>query len=80
MSFNDSILLTFEISNKKMQNCLVDCGAHANGIPYADFYKLNMEPFKTKVEIVQLDHSRVKVIGELRNVSITLASIIRFIM
>ena len=66
--------LTFEIFNMNVNNCLVDSRGSSNVIPYAIFHKINMEPLKTKAHIVQFSHSRVNVIGELRDVPITLAS------
>ena len=57
-------LLAYEISNKKVHNCLVDSRASSNVMPYAIFQKLNMEPQETKEKIVKFNHTRVKVIGE----------------
>ena len=60
--------------NKKGYNCLVDSGASSNVMPYVVCHKLGMEPRKTKAQIVQLNRSRVNVMGELGDVSITLSS------
>jgi hypothetical protein len=66
-------LLTFEIFNRNVHNCMVDSGASSNVIPYVMCQKLNVEPKKCDIQIVQLDRSNVKVIGELKNVLIRLA-------
>ena len=47
---------------------MVDSGASSNVMPYSVFHKLNIDPEKRNLQIVQLDRSRVKVLGELRNV------------
>jgi len=67
-------LFTFEMFNKKVHNCLVDYTMSSNVMPYAICKKLNVEPLITNAQIVRLVHSRVKVMGELRDVLIRLAS------
>lgn len=37
-------LLTFEIFNRNVHNCLVDFGASSNVMPYSSCKKLNAEP------------------------------------
>ena len=67
-------LLTFEIFNQNVHNCLVDYWASSNVIPYSVCNKLNAEPQKSKTKIIQLDKSHVKVFGELKDVLIRLSS------
>lgn len=47
-SMTPRFLLTLQMFNKKVHNCLVDSEASSNVIPYAIFQKLNMEPLRTK--------------------------------
>ena len=47
---------------------MVDSRALNNGIPYSVFQKLNIDPKKSNIQIMQLDQSRVKVLGELRSI------------
>ena len=54
-------LLTFEIFNWNVHNCLVDSRASSNVIPYLVCNKLNVEPQMRKTKIIQLDRSQVKV-------------------
>ena len=63
-------LLTFEIFNRNVHNCLVDYGASSNVMPYSVCKKLNEEPQMSKTKIIQLDRSHVKVFGELKDVLI----------
>jgi sporulation-control protein spo0M len=57
-----------------VHNCLVDSGASSNVMSYSVCKKLNAEPQICKTKIIQLDRSNVKVIGELKDVLIHLAS------
>ena len=50
-------LLTFEIFNRNVHNCLVDSGASSNVMPYSVCKKLNAEPQIRKTNIIQLDRS-----------------------
>jgi hypothetical protein len=47
---------------------LVDLGASSNIMPYLVCTKLNATPPKWSTQIIQLDRSEVKVIGELTDV------------
>jgi hypothetical protein len=67
-------LLTFEIFNRNVHNCLVDSGASSNVMPYSVCKKLNVEPQMSNTKIIQLDRSHVKVFGELKDVLIRLSS------
>ena len=67
-------LLTFDIFNINAHNCLVDSGASSNVMPYLVCKKLNAHPNIFKKKIIQLDGSRVKVMGELKDVLICLSS------
>ena len=48
-------LLTFDIFNRNVHNCLVDSGASSNVIPYSVCKKLNAQPKIFKTKIIQLD-------------------------
>jgi predicted aspartyl protease len=72
-SHTPPFILTFEIFNRNVHNCLVDSGASSNVMPYSVCKKLNIEPKKSSIQIVQLDRSNVKVLGELKNVLIRLS-------
>eukprot|EP00253_Pinus_taeda_P005164 PITA_05164 len=73
-SHTPPFLLTYEIFNKNIHNCLVDFGASTNILPRSICAKLNVQPQKSAVRIVQLDRSQVEVIGELNQVTIRLSS------
>ena len=66
--------LTFEIFNKNIDNCLVDSGASLNVMPYLVCKKLNAQPNICKTNIILLDRSHVKVMGELKDLMIRLSS------
>ena len=67
-------LLTFEIFNRNVHNCLVDSGSSSNVMPYSVCKKLNSQTKICKTKIIQLDRSHVKVMGELKDVLIRLSS------
>ena len=67
-------LLTFKIINRNVDNCLVDSGASSNVMPYLVCKRLNAQPKMCRTKIIQLDRSRVKVIGELKDVMVRLSS------
>jgi hypothetical protein len=67
-------LLTFEIFNRNVHNCMVDSGASSNVMPWSVCQKINVEVEPSSLKIIQLDRTDVKVIGELKNVLIRLSS------
>ena len=67
-------LLTFEIFNRNVHNCMVDSGASSNMIPLSVCQKINVEVQPSNIKIIQLDRTNVKVIGELKNVLVRLSS------
>jgi hypothetical protein len=67
-------LLTFEIFNRNVHNCMVDSGASSNVMPWSVCQKLNVEVEPSSLKIIQLDRTDVKVMGELKNVLIRLSS------
>lgn len=73
-SHTPPFLLTFEIFNKNVHNCLVDSGPSLNIMWYPICLKLNMSPKKSAVHIVQLDRTKFEVIGEMNSVLIRLSS------
>ena len=52
----------------------MDSGASSNILPKSICAKVNIQPQKSTVRIVQLDRSQVEVIGELNQVTIRLLS------
>ena len=56
-SHTPPFLLTYEVFNKNLHNCLVDSGASSNILPKSVCAKLNIQPQKSVVRIVQLDRS-----------------------
>jgi hypothetical protein len=67
-------LLTFEIFNRNVHNCMVDFGASSNVMPWSVCQKIDFEVQPSSLKIIQLDRTSVKVIGELKNVFIRLSS------
>jgi hypothetical protein len=51
-------LLTFEIFNRNLHNCMVDSGASSNVMPWSICQKINAEVEPSTLKIIQLD--RVK--------------------
>ena len=54
-------LLTFEIFNLNVHNCLVDSGASSNVMPLSICKKINGKPTPSASQIIQLDRTTVKV-------------------
>ena len=67
-------LLTFEIFNHNVHNCLVDLGASFNVMPLSVCKKINGQPKPSTWQVIQLDRTNVKVIGEMEDVLIRLSS------
>ena len=74
ISHTPPFLLTYEIYNKNVHNCLIDSGASSNIMPKSVCAKLNITPQSSLVHIIQLDRTRVEVLGELKSVTIRLSS------
>ena len=67
-------LLTFEIFNHNVHNCLVDSGASANVMPLLVCKRINGLPKPSDGNIIQLDRTTVKVVGEMEDVLICLSA------
>jgi hypothetical protein len=67
-------LLTFEIFNRNVHNCMVDSGASSNVMPLSVCQKINAKVQPSSLKIIQLDRMNVKVIDELKNVLVRLSS------
>jgi len=67
-------LLTFKIFNRIVHNCMLDSGTSSNVIPLSVPLKINSEVKPSYLNIIQLDGTNVKVIGELKNVLIRFSS------
>ena len=66
-------LSSFDIFNWNVHNCLVDLGASSIVMLYSICNKLNAQSQICKKNIIQLDRSHVKVLGELKDVLIHLS-------
>lgn len=73
-SITPPFLVTFEIFNMNVNNYLDYSRESYVLIPYYECKRLNVEPKKTSTWIEKLDRSKVKVMGELKDVLIILAS------
>ena len=72
--FVPPFLLTFEVFNINLHNCLVESGASSNFMPLSICKKLNTFPLKIDKHVIQLDITQVKVMGELKDVMIKMAT------
>jgi hypothetical protein len=54
-SMTPPLLLTFQIFNMNVYNCLVGSSASSNVIPYVVCKKINEKPQKTNTQIIHLD-------------------------
>jgi hypothetical protein len=72
--FVPPFLLTFEVFNRNLHNCLVDFGASSNVMPLAVCNKLGFVPLKSDKHVIQLDRTQVKVLGEIKDVMIRVAT------
>jgi hypothetical protein len=61
--FVPPFLLTFEVFNKNLHNCLDDSRESYNVIPLSIYKKLNAVPLKSDKHVIQLDRTQVKVMG-----------------
>ena len=52
---------------------MVDSSASSNVMPFLVCQKLNVDPKKSNIQIIQLDKSKVRVMGEMKNVLIRLS-------
>ena len=66
-------MLSFEIFNHNVHNCLVDFGDSSNVMPLSVCKNINGQPTPSPSQIVQLDISIVKVKGEMKYVLIRLS-------
>lgn len=73
-SMNPPFLITFEIFNMNVYNCLVNYSASSTVMPHVVVKRLHAMPEKTRTQIMQLDRTNVKVIGELKYVLIRTAA------
>ena len=67
-------LLNFQIFNYNVHNCLVDLGASVNVMPLSIYKKINGQPKPSTWQVIQLDGTSVKVIGEMEDVLIHLSA------
>ena len=67
-------LLTFDIFNYNVHNCLVDSGESINVMPLSVCNRINGQPKPSTWKVIQLDRTVVKVIGEMEDVLIRLST------
>ena len=72
-------LLTFEILNHNVHNFLVDSGLAVNVMPLSVCKKINGQPEPTTWQVIQLDKTTVKVVGEMEDVLIHLSTNKRYV-
>ena len=57
-----------------MHNCLVESGASVNVMPLSFYKEINGQPKPTTEQVLQLDRTTVKVIGEMEDVLVHLSA------
>ena len=67
-------LLTFEIFNHNVHNCLLDSASSSNVMPLSVYRKINGQPTPSSCKIIQLDRTTVNVVGEMKDVLIRLSA------
>ena len=67
-------LLTFDIFNYNVHNCLVDSGASINVMQLSFCKRINGQLKPSTWQVIQLDMIAVKVIGEMEDVIIHLSA------
>ena len=67
-------LLSFNIFNHNVHNCLVDSGEAANVMSLSVCKRINGQPMPSTGKIIQLDRTTVKVVGEMNDVLIRLVA------
>ena len=67
-------LLSFEIFNHNVHNCLVESGDSSNVMPLLVCKRINGQPIPSPSRIIQLDRSIFKVTGEMKDVLIRLSA------
>ena len=67
-------LMTLEVLNHNLHNCLVDFGSSVNVMPLVVCKKINGKPKPMSWEVIQLDRTSVKVVVEMKNVLIRLSA------
>jgi hypothetical protein len=63
-------LFSLWIFGKNLHNCLLDSGALGNVMPFSICKNLGLTPTQTNRKFLQLDKTKVNVVGELKNVHI----------
>jgi len=66
-------LISFEIFNRNVHNCMIESGISSNFMPLKVCENINVKPEASNIQIIQLDRTRVKVIWELKKVLIRMS-------
>ena len=69
----------FEVFNRNIHNFLVNSGASSNVMPLSICKKLSAAPVKSDKHVIQLNRTRVKVIGEMKDVMIIISTHPKFV-
>jgi hypothetical protein len=77
--FVPHFLLTFEVFNINLHNCLVDSEASSNVMPLSICKKLKAIPLKRDKHIIQLDKTQVKINRKLKDVMIKMDTHQKFV-
>jgi len=77
--FVPPLLLTFEVLNRNLHNCLVDSRASSNVMPLSICIKLNVVPLERDKHVIQLDRTQVNVMGKLKDVMIRIVTHPKFV-
>jgi hypothetical protein len=73
-STTSPFLITFEIFNRNVLNCMVDLGSLSNVMPLKACENINVKLEASNIQIFKLDITRFKLIGELNNVLIIMST------
>jgi hypothetical protein len=77
--FVPPFLLTFEVFNINLHNCLVDSGASSNVMSFSICKKLNAILLKSDKNVIQIEKTLEKFIGELKDVMIIMDTHPKFV-
>ena len=72
-STTPSFLLTFEIFNRNVHNCMVDSAASSNVMPLFVCKRLNGKYVPSNSQITQFNRTNVRVVGEMKDVLVSIA-------
>jgi hypothetical protein len=77
--FVPPFLLMFKVFNRNLHNCFVDSGASSNVMHLFICKKINVFPLRSDKHVIQLGRIQVKVMAELKDVMIIIATHPKFV-